>query len=303
MKYLISIIGPTAVGKTSFSLHLAHRFQAPILSADSRQVYHGMDIGTAKPTSAEMEGIPHYFVDDRDPTQPYNAGIFRSEAEKVLEEIYREKFIAIVAGGSGLYFKALWEGFDEMPTVPPEIRAKTEQDFEAKGLAFLVNELQKVDPESYGRIELANPKRVMRALEVFRATGQPISTFRKGEGKGIAARHIKVGLTMDRPELYARIEERVDAMLAEGLEAEARRLFEQYGSETDSMQTVGYQEFIPYFQGEYDLEEAIRLVKRNTRRLAKRQYTWFRRYEDIAWFERDEYRDMENHILSQIGVD
>jgi tRNA dimethylallyltransferase len=303
-KYLISIIGPTAAGKTALSLHLAKMFGCPVLSADSRQIFKGMNIGTAKVTPAEMDGIPHYLIDELSPDQSFSAADFAERVAQLVDQIHQDRFVAILVGGSGFYLQSVWEGLDEMPEIDPAIRLGLQNELQLHGLEPLVAELAQVDPQTYGIIDQKNPARVLRALEVFRGSGIPISTFRqKRELPPKPYRLLKIGLTMDRPALYARIDERVVEMMAQGLESEARNLYNQFGGDIASMQTVGYQEFIPYFKGEYDLDRAVELIQRNSRRLAKRQYTWFRRYEDIAWFEFDQFREIEKWIWAQMGVE
>lgn len=303
-KYLISIVGPTAAGKTALSLHLAQIFGCPIISADSRQIYTGMDIGTAKVTPEEMGNVPHYLIDELTPDQPFSAADFADKVSALTEQIHKEKFVAILVGGSGFYLQAVWEGLDEMPEISPEIRSQLQDELNDQGLEPLVAELERVDPETYAVIDRKNPARVLRALEVYRGSGQPISVFRQRKAAAPKPyRLLKIGLTMDRPQLYARIDARVLEMMGQGLEDEARKLHGQYGGDIPAMQTVGYQEFIPYFKGDYDLDRAVELIQRNSRRLAKRQYTWFRRYEDIAWFEFDQFREIEKWIWAQMGID
>lgn len=303
-KYLISIVGPTASGKTALSLQLASLFCCPVISADSRQVYRGMDIGTAKVTKAEMGSVPHFLVDELTPDQPFSAADFAARVEGILSETFQQRFVAVMAGGSGFYLQAVWDGLDDMPEIAPEIRAELNEHLATVGLEPLVRELKAVDPVTYEHIDKRNPARVLRALEVYRGCGIPISAFRGKKDQAIKPYLLlKIGLTMDRAELYKRIDQRVLDMMDQGLEAEARGLYETFGSEIPAMQTVGYQEFIPYFKGEYDLDRVVELIQRNSRRLAKRQYTWFRRYEDIAWFEFDQTEDIEKWVLKQMGLD
>lgn len=304
MKYLISIVGPTAAGKTGFALELARKFRAPVISADSRQVYKGMDIGTAKPRPEEIEGIPHYFFDEIEPSHSISAGEFGDRVDALLDELFTQQFLVLLVGGSGFYLQAVWEGLNEFPEVAPEIRETLNREMEEGGLEPLVQELKTSDPATWASIDRKNPVRVIRALEIFRATGEPISTFRTGpEKKEKNYRDIKLGLTMDRPVLYDRINHRVDMMMAHGLLDEVRGLLEKYGDEAPGLQSVGYIELVAYLKGECSLEEAVRLIKRNSRRLAKRQYTWFRRFPDIAWFESEEHRDMERHVFTQMGLE
>lgn len=287
MKYLISIVGPTGVGKTSLSLHLAKKYNTPILSSDSRQMYRYMDIGTAKPNKKVLEAFPHHFIDTMDPDEDYSAGRFEEDAEKLLKEIFEEKDVAIVVGGSTLYISALWHGFDEMPKVPAEIRAGLNQELEEKGLEELVKELYEVDPETHFLVDKKNPMRVLRALEVYRATGKPISFYRKGaKKKETYYKHIKIGLKLDRDILYKRINHRVEQMAKKGLAEEVRKLLKMgYGLQHNAMQSIGYREMIPFVKGKTNFYSAVKLIQRNSRRYAKRQFNWYRRFPDITWFE------------------
>lgn len=304
MNFLISIVGPTAVGKTAFGIRLANMFRSEVVSADSRQVYKELNIGTAKPLQEEMDGVVHHFVDRVEPTEEYNAGRFAREVDGVLTEIFSRQFLVVMVGGSGLYLQSVWEGFDDIPATVQEVREAVQADLDKNGLPFLLKELKEVDAVTYDRIDRNNPRRVMRAVEVYRSSGKPLSEYQKGQSEIIQnCKHIKVGLTMDRDRLYDRINLRVNQMVEAGLVEEAKALFDKYGDGVNALQTVGYREFLPYFKGEYDLDRAIDLVKRNTRRFAKRQYTWFRRFDDIAWFEHDEVSDAEQYVLGKIGVE
>ncbi|MDX2245617.1 MAG: tRNA (adenosine(37)-N6)-dimethylallyltransferase MiaA [Bacteroidia bacterium] len=286
MKYLISIVGPTAVGKTALSVTLATTFRSAILSTDSRQMYRFMDIGTAKPTQEEQAGIPHYFLDILFPDEIYSAGKFEAEAETMIQQIFKTSDFIITVGGSTLYIDALWKGIDEMPVIPPEIRNHLNREFQENGLENLLQELQQADPQTFDQIDKANPARVIRALEVFRATGNPISLYRNHSSeKKRDYQLIKIGLTEHRPVLYERINQRVKKMISDGLEQEVRSLLERgYSPENPSLQSIGYQEMVSYIQGKNTLAEAIEQIQQNSRRYAKRQLTWFRRYKDITWF-------------------
>ena len=320
LKYLISIVGPTGVGKSALAVHLAGLLRTQVISADSRQVFKGMDIGTAKITSAEMGSIPHHLIDVVNPDEPMSAGIFAKLANKVIASIFEKQFTALMVGGSGLYLQAVWNGFDEMPNVPQVIRDQVSIDLKEKGLEVLVKELMLGDPDFFGEIDLKNPRRVQRAIEILRATGKPISFYQRKNSeeanpataisglrrmsKNIAEyESIKIGLTLDRPVLYDKLNHRVDRMMEEGLFEEVKSLLSTYGSATLAFQTVGYKELIAHLEGENTIETAIELIKRNTRRFAKRQYTWFRRYDDVAWFEADDWAEIERYIFDRIGVD
>jgi tRNA dimethylallyltransferase len=286
-KYLVVVEGPTAVGKTDFSIRLAKALDTVILSADSRQLYKELTIGTAKPSAEELRQVPHYFIDMLPPTVPYDAGQYERDALSLLNSLYTKHTAVVLTGGSGLYVRALCQGFDAMPEVEEGIRNKLNQLYQEQGLAPLLAELQQADPDYFARVDRQNPQRVIRALEVCRASGKPYSSFRKQVQTKRPFETIKLALDRPRPELYARIDARMDAMLAEGLEEEARRLY-PFRS-LNALQTVGYQELFAYFEGAYDYEEAVRLLKRNTRRYAKRQLTWLRADENVNWFHPDDF--------------
>lgn len=284
---LIYIIGPTAVGKTSMSVELALTFNAEIISSDSRQMYRFMDIGTAKPNEAERRGIIHHFLDTLSPEESITAGQYECMAEELIASLWQNRNILIVAGGSTLYMDALWYGIDEMPEVDPSHREELQNRFEESGLSPLLAELQEVDPGTFENIDRNNHARVIRALEVYYSSGKPISFFRKGRKlKKKDYKQIFLGLNMDRELLYERINRRVDIMLADGLEAEVRSLLEfGFDPGLQSMQSIGYQEMLSYIKGEISYDEAVRLIKRNSRRYAKRQLTYYRRYPEIQWFD------------------
>lgn len=286
MKYVICIIGPTAVGKSALSLELADRLQAEIISSDSRQMYRYLDIGTAKANEEELGRAKHHFVNSLNPDQEYNAADFEKEAEALIPKLHKASDAVIVVGGSTLYMDALWFGFDEMPEIDPQIRKRLMQEYESTGLELLLKELESVDAVTFSSIDQQNHARVIRALEVYRSSGKPISFYRKGKKpKETSWKYLKIGLTDERALLYKRIDERVLEMIEAGLEEEVEHLLKTYGPHAPALQSIGYSEMISYLQGEIDRTEAIRLIQRNSRRYAKRQFTWFRRYEDIQWFE------------------
>lgn len=298
-KYLIVVGGPTAVGKTAFSIALAKALQTVILSADSRQLYKDLTIGTAKPSAEELQAARHYFIDILPPDQAYDAGQFEKDALALLDKLFQEHDTVVVAGGSGLYVKALCEGFDHMPEVPQGIREQLNKELEQKGLDPLLTELQTVDEPYYQQVDRQNPQRIIRALEVYRASGKPYSFYRKDEKIKRPFNIIKIGLERNRKELYQRINLRIDQMIAEGLEDEARSLY-PYRT-LNALQTVGYQEWFAYFEGEYDYEEAVRLLKRNSRRYAKRQLTWFKRDAGFTWFHPNQLAQALRFIRKQSG--
>ncbi|MEZ4775438.1 MAG: tRNA (adenosine(37)-N6)-dimethylallyltransferase MiaA [Bacteroidia bacterium] len=302
MKYLISIVGPTAVGKTALSIAVVEALDTVILSTDSRQMYRFMDIGTAKPSEAEKKDIPHYFMDTLYPDETYNAGRFEAEADILIEQLFQTRDYLVTAGGSTLYVDALWNGIDEMPPIPAEIRAQLNQEFQENGLENLLEELAQVDSETYTQIDKANHARVIRALEVFRATGKPISFYRnQTSGKKRNYHLIKIGLTDERAALYERINRRVEQMAEDGLEKEVRDLLAKgYSRENQALQSIGYIEIIDYIEGKTSLSEAVELIQRNSRRYAKRQLTWFRRYDDINWFRAGENETVVNWLKQEI---
>lgn len=301
---LVSIVGPTGVGKTSLSLALARHFETEIIIADSRQMYQKLDIGTAKPSEEELAAAPHHLVDWLSPEEEIDAEKFREKAESIIRDRFEDHDMLIVVGGSTLYMQALWFGLNEMPAIPEEIRTNLNEAFAANGLEPLLDELHKVDPLTWDQIDRQNHARVIRALEVYRATGTPISTFRQQEIEtNHDWTHLKIALEDDRAALYERIDRRVELMLEAGLEEEIRGLLNDgLKPESQSLRSIGYQEWVAHFQGEYDREEAIRLHKRNSRRYAKRQLTWYRRYEDVQWFQAGETESVISWLETQLAT-
>ncbi len=285
--YVLAVVGPTAVGKTELCVRLARHFGAEIVSADSRQFFRELGIGTAKPSPAEQGGILHHFVDSHGIAETYNAGAFERDALAKLDELFARTPVAILTGGSGLYIRMVTEGMDEMPPADPEIRAQLVETFEREGLGPLLAQLDGLDPAYAAVVDRANPQRVMRALEVCLSTGQPYSAFRQGKKADRPFKTIKIGLNRDREELYGRIDRRMDAMLAAGLVQEVQGLLPY--RHHNALQTVGYSEVFGYLDGQYDHAEMVRLLKRNSRRYAKRQLTWFTRDPEIRWFHPDDY--------------
>ncbi|WP_299452527.1 tRNA (adenosine(37)-N6)-dimethylallyltransferase MiaA [uncultured Microscilla sp.] len=281
-KYLLVVVGPTAVGKTTLCIRLAQHFDTEIVSADSRQFYREMAIGTAKPTPEELAQAPHHLIDSQSIMDDYNVGDYEKDALVCLEDIFARKQVAILTGGSGLYIQAACDGIDEMPEVAPEIRAQLMERLQQGGLEPLLQQLEQLDPVYYQQVDQANPHRVVRALEVCLSTGQPYSSFRKKNKVQRPFNILKIGLERDREELYERINLRMDLMLEQGLLEEVKALYPYKNH--NALQTVGYKEVFDYMDGKHDWEEAVRLLKRNSRRYAKRQMTWFRRDEEIHWF-------------------
>ncbi len=297
-KQLIVIVGPTGSGKTSLSIDLARAFSAPIISTDSRQLYRGMPIGTAQPTTKELQAAEHHFIACRNIDEEFNCGAYEIEALKRLEQLFESHERVIAVGGSGLYIKALCEGLDELPKVSEELREGLRQRLSTEGLESLLKELELRDPRFYQTVDRQNPSRVLRALEVCLASGRPYSDFRGGEKQARDFNIIKVGIDMNREELYERINRRVDIMVADGLESEALALYPHRS--LNSLQTVGYREFFDYFDGTISREEAIDLIKRNSRRYAKRQMTWFRRDDNIKWFSSPDSEPVVDYIKAMV---
>lgn len=301
MKYLIVVAGPTASGKTGLGIKLAQHFETSILSADSRQFYREMTIGTAKPTEAELAQAEHLFINNLSIHDTYSVGDYERDALKALDKIYKEKDVAVMVGGSGLYIQAVCEGLNEFPEVPQEIRDELTKVYEKHGIWMLQKELKEVDPEYYEFVDTNNHQRLIRALEVYRASGQPYSSFRDQEKEERPFIPIYIVLDWDRDDLYDKINLRVDVMMKDGLLKEIETLYEN--KDLNALQTVGYQEFFAYKDGEYDVYEAIRLVKRNSRRYAKRQMTWFRKIEEAGFYHPTEIDKIMRFINIEMGIE
>ena len=281
--YLITIVGPTAIGKTSLSILLAKHFKSDIISCDSRQFFKEMKIGTAVPEDFELEAAQHHFIQNKSIFETYNVGQYEREALQKLKELFEKNPIQVLVGGSGLYVDAVLKGLDEFPKVDPSVREQLNSTFAEKGLEFLQNQLKEVDLATYSEIAIDNPQRVMRALEVYIGSGLPYSTFKN---KPKAPRNfipIKIGINAERSLIYDRINQRVDRMIENGLLEEAQALCEH--KDLNALQTVGYRELFSYFEGYFTKEFAISEIKKNTRRFAKRQLTWFKRDPDLVWFD------------------
>ena len=282
-KHVLVIVGPTAVGKTQLTVQLAKELGVSVLNADSRQVFKELKIGTAKPTPIEMSGVKHYFVNDRNITQEFSVGHFEKEGLEVLAEIFENRDVAIVSGGSGLYVDALCYGFSDIPKVKNELRENLKERVKKEGLEVLFEQLKILDPNYANEIDPDNQQRIVRALEVCIGTGKPFSAFRTGSAQKRNFKIHFIGLELPREQLYERINSRLDTMVENGLFEEAQRMLPY--RQHNALQTVGYTEIFGYLDGHYDKQEAIRLLKRNSRRYAKRQLTWFKKNESVHWFE------------------
>jgi len=287
------VVGPTAVGKTKVALELAKHFNTEILSSDSRQIFQEISIGTAKPTAEELSIATHHFVDFLSINDNYNAGQFEKEAISFLDNFFKTKDICVCAGGSGLYMNALLYGLDDLPT-DKNVRDKWNSALKAKGLEFLQSELKKVDPIHYASMDIHNPQRLIRALEVCEISGKKYSELRQNTQKKRDFMPILIGLNREREELYSRINLRVDLMMKAGLLDEVKSVYEL--KHLNSLNTVGYKEIFSFLDGDLKLEEAIELLKRNTRRFAKRQLTWFKKYEGLTWFHPDQLEEIIERI-------
>jgi tRNA dimethylallyltransferase len=283
-KVVLCIVGPTASGKSTLALLVAKSLHGEIISADSRQLYKHLDIGTAKPTKAQRRQVKHYFVDLLDPDEAFSAGEFGRKGRETIDDIFRRKRVPIVVGGSGLYVRSLIDGFFEGPSANNEVRRQLYKRLQDEGAAPLLAELRDIDPVSAARMLPSNTRRIVRGLEVYELTGIPLSKLQDQRIR-IDFAPLMIGLQWDRKALYDRIDERVEAMLKDGLLDEVRNLLARgYSEATNSLQTVGYQEAISHLEGKIDYETMVELIKRNTRRYAKRQLTWFRRDDRIQWF-------------------
>jgi len=299
-KYLIVIVGPTAIGKTALSIKVARHFKTEIISADSRQFYKELSIGTAVPTLEELQSAKHHFIHHVSIHDKYSVGDFEKDAIYCLETIFKQHNLALMVGGSGLYVDAVTKGLDYFPDVDPNIRLQLNQQLQQEGLSALVDTLKILDPEAYNTIETDNPHRVIRALEVTIGSGQPYSGFLNKVKPKRDFEIIKIGLTAERSKIYNRIDERVDQMMASGLLEEVRSLLPF--KNLNALNTVGYKELISYLDGNIELDFAISEIKKNTRRFAKRQLTWFRKDTDIEWFDHNiDTENIINYITGKIN--
>jgi len=280
---LISIVGPTAIGKTSLSIALAQAFNTEIISADSRQFFREMNIGTAVPSSEELAAVPHHFIQHISVEDPYSVGDFERDALQKLEQLFQSHKKLIMVGGSGLYVDAVTKGLDEFPDIELEIRRDLNEVYASQGLPALQEKLRHLDPEYFSEVDKENPHRLIRALEVCLGTGKPYSSFRSKKTAQRPFKSLLIGLTAEREVIYDRINRRVDIMMEQGLLQEVQALVAR--KDLNALNTVGYKEIFQYLEGKYSLEEAVAEIKKNSRRFAKRQLTWFRKNTDIQWFD------------------
>lgn len=304
MKYLITIVGPTAIGKTALSIALAQHFKCEIISCDSRQFFKEMTIGTAVPNKDELAAAKHHFIQNKSIFENYTVGDYEKEALLKLEELFQKNDFAILIGGSGLYVDAVLKGFDEFPEINPEVRSEINSNYEKLGIEYLQEQLKNLDPDHFQKITLENPQtlqnpqRMMRFLEVCIGTGKPYSSFLNQKKNNRNFTPILIGLDADRAVIYSRINQRVDSMMNEGLLEEARAVYPNKA--LNALQTVGYRELFSYFDGEFTLPFAIEEIKKNTRRFSKRQLTWFKRNENTKWFDYATEREKIIHYIDEI---
>lgn len=291
---LIVIAGPTAVGKTDFSIRLAKHFNTEIISADSRQVFKEMTIGTAKPSQQQLKEVKHHFINSHSITQTMNAGIYEKECLPVIDALFEKHNVVILTGGTGLYMDVIINGIDNLPPADAEVRKRLEEELANTSLELVAERLKNIDGLTFSKIDIKNPKRLLRALEVFEITGKPYSQFLEKKKPHRNFTPILFCLNKEREELYSQINLRVDKMIEDGLEQEVRSLIAFRNH--NALQTVGYKEFFDFFDEKLSIEQTVELIKKNTRNYAKRQLTWFRRYEEMNWIEGDEFEKVIESI-------
>ena len=296
-KTLIVITGPTAVGKTALCLDLAKHFGIPIINADSRQIYRELKIGTARPTEEQMQQVKHYFVGTLGLEDYYSASLFEQQVLELLGQLFQKHDYALMAGGSMMYIDAVCDGIDDIPTIDDETRALMKQRLAEEGLEQLCEDLKRLDPDYYEIVDRQNPRRVVHALEICTMTGQTYTSFRRREKRERPFRIIKIGLNREREELYDRINQRVDEMMANGLLEEVKAMYPKRS--LNALNTVGYKELFDYLEGRWTLDEAVERIKGNTRRYARKQLTWYKKDEQIRWFHPDERTTIIDYIISQ----
>lgn len=297
-KTLIVIVGPTAIGKTALAISLAQFYKTEIISADSRQFFREMNIGTAKPSQQELAAAPHHFIDSHSIQNLFSTGDFEVEALKLMAALFQKHDVLVMVGGSGLYIDAVCKGLDDLPEIDLSIREQLNQKLANEGIEAIKNQLQELDPAYYEKVDQANPQRMIRGLEVVLSTGKKLSSFLTATKKQRPFQIIKIGLNTDRALLYDRINQRVDLMMAAGQLEEVKSLnpYRAY----NALNTVGYSELFDYLEGKTDLTTAVNMIKQNTRRFAKRQLTWFRRDEDTAWYEPTQLDEILKYLQKKI---
>ena len=293
---LLVLTGPTGVGKTELSLRLAEHFGCPVVSADSRQIFREIPVGTAAPTAAEQARVKHYFVGTKSVAEDYNAGQYERDALALLDTLFQTHRTVVLTGGSMLYIDAVCNGFDDIPSVPADLREQVKAEYNTNGLAWLQSEVQRLDPAYWTEVDRQNPQRLLHCVEVCRIAGKPFSSFRSRTRAQRPFRIVKVGLTRPREELYTRINLRVEQMMAQGLLEEARSVYPL--RHRNSLQTVGYRELFAYFDGQYTLPEAVEMIQQNSRHYAKRQMTWFNRDTTIHWLNANLDYETQLHTIT-----
>lgn len=301
MNTLIVVLGPTGVGKSNISLQLAKYFHSEIISADSRQFFRELCIGTAVPSPEELKTVPHHFIQTKSILDYYNVSEYETEALHLISNLFQSKNPLILSGGSMLYVDTICKGIDDIPTVDQEIRVEVIKWYEENGIEALRQKLLEIDPEYYSIVDLNNSKRLLHAVEIFQMTGKQFTSFRKNTVKERPFRILKIGINQDRKILYERINMRVDCMIEAGLLDEAKTVYPH--RELNSLNTVGYKELFSYLDGNCSLEEAVDLVKRNTRKYARKQLTWFRRDQEIKWFEPDQVQEIICYVEQKMRED
>jgi tRNA dimethylallyltransferase len=298
-RLLAVIVGPTAIGKTEISISIAKQLGTEIISCDSRQIYNEMKIGTARPAESQLKEVRHHFIASISINDYYNASMFEFAVINLLDELFKNNRLVVMTGGSGLYADAVCKGIDDLPTIEPEIRTNLLKRLKDEGVVSLRQELSRIDPDYWQTADIKNPKRILKALEVYYMTGQPYSKFLTKNTKDRDFKIIKIGLNRERKELYEIIDQRVDSMIKNGLIDEALSLY-QFRN-LNALNTVGYKELFDYFDEKHSLEKAIELIKRNTRRFAKRQLSWFARDKEIVWFHPEQKNEVWDYINSKLN--
>jgi len=300
IKTLISVVGPTAIGKTSLAIEIAKHYNSEIISCDSRQFFKEMKIGTAVPSDEELNEVEHHFIQNKSIHEKYSVGDFERDGLNFIDNFFIKNNVCVMVGGSGLYEKAITVGFDDFPDVDPKIREQLNNELEEFGIEKLQEELKQVDPNYFNEVDIYNKQRVIRALEIYRGSGYPFSQFRNNNLNKRPFNIIKIGLELPRKEMYDRINQRVDIMINEGLVEEAKNLFRL--KELNALQTVGYRELFDFFEEKISLDFAIEEIKKNTRRFAKRQMTWFKKDKTVTWFSPKDEQPIIEFINSKLNA-